>query len=71
MKCIGLTNDPDKARTQHGSPSDWWEHEFMSETAASAWLEHALTKPGHTADKGDRAGRHGFAYEMKEKKKKK
>ena len=38
---VGLTDDPDRRRSEHGAPSDWQQttRAFDSEASARAWEE--------------------------------
>jgi predicted GIY-YIG superfamily endonuclease len=40
---VGLTDDPDRRKTEHGNPADWQQTRFTSEDAARAW-EHSYAQ---------------------------
>jgi hypothetical protein len=62
MKYIGLTDDPNRRRQDHGNPYDWWECSFTSEDEARAWEKDMLSNPDHTGIPGGEGWRFGYIY---------
>ncbi len=61
--CVGLTDDPDRRRTEHGSPSDWRVvRSFAAEVQARAWEGQFANAPGYRAGTGGSGWRYGYAY---------
>jgi len=59
---VGLTDDPDRRRQEHGSPPDWKQTEFATEEAARAWEAKYVGNPGYKADTGGAGWRYGYWY---------
>ena len=59
---VGLTDDPDRRKVEHGNPSDWQQTKFTSETAARAWEQSYVTKPGYQGGPGGTGWRYGYWY---------
>ena len=57
MKYVGLTDDPDRRRQEHGNPSDWWQRSFSTEAEARRWEKEMLSRPGYTGNPGGAGGR--------------
>lgn len=60
---VGLTDDPDRRKKEHGNPSDWRVvRRFTKETEARAWERSEVTRPGHCGDTGGDGWRAGYKY---------
>lgn len=60
---VGLTDNPDRRRGEHGNPSDWIvEKIFLFEFQARSWEKQELAKPGHTGGTGGAGWRYGYKY---------
>ena len=62
MKYVGLTDDPQQRREDHGNPTDWWQRSFHTESEARAWEKEMLAKPGYTGGPGGEGWRYGYTY---------
>lgn len=62
MKYVGLTDDPDKRREEHGNPEDWWQRTFSTEKEARDWEEDMLSRPGYKGGTGGEGWRYGYTY---------
>ncbi|MFH1653524.1 MAG: hypothetical protein ABIE74_05665 [Pseudomonadota bacterium] len=62
MMYVGLTNDPDQRKIQHGNPSDWKVYgPFSSEIAARIWEKDAISK-GYQGGPGGEGWKWGYTY---------
>jgi hypothetical protein len=62
MKYAGLTDDPERRKKEHGSPSDFKvEREFASEDVARV-LEKGMIARGCTGDTGGAGWRYGSTF---------
>jgi len=59
---VGLTNEPDRRRIEHGNPADWKQTRFNSETEARAWEANYIGKPGYQGGSGGAGWRFGYWY---------
>lgn len=61
---VGLTDDPDRRRSEHGAPSDWQQttRAFDSEASARAWEESYTGKDGYQGGGGGAGWRYGYWY---------
>jgi hypothetical protein len=60
---VGLTNDPDGRRQQHGNPSDWHQTEpFPTEKAARDWEAQYVGRPGYQGGPGGAGWRYGYWF---------
>jgi hypothetical protein len=62
MKYVGLTDDPDRRRKEHGSPPDRWQRGFNNEAEARKWEQEMLSKPGYKGNPGGEGWRYGYTY---------
>ena len=62
MKYVGLTDDPQDARRQHGCPADWWTCRFNTESDALQWREDLEHVPGYVVGSAIEAAQHGYTY---------
>ncbi len=62
MKYVGLTDEPDRRRQEHGNPSDWYQKIFNNEYEARIWEKEMLAKPGYTGGPGGEGWRYGYIY---------
>lgn len=62
MKYVGLTDDPDRRRQEHGNPSDWWQRKFDTEAETRKWKKDMLSRPGYTGNPGGEGWRYGYTY---------
>ena len=63
MSYVGLTDDPEKSRADHGYPADFtvvWQ--FDSETTARAWEKLMLKNPGFQGVPGRKGWKYGYIY---------
>jgi hypothetical protein len=61
---VGLTDDPDRRRKEHGSPPDWQQTAtaFNTEAEARAWEAKYVGKPGYQGGSGGGGWRYGYWY---------
>jgi len=59
---VGLTDDPDRRRVEHGSPSDWTQTQFSTEAVARAWEANYVGKAGYQGGPGGAGWRFGYWY---------
>lgn len=60
---VGLTDNHQQRRLQHGNPSDWKVvKEFASEPQARTWEKEELKKPNHVGGTGGAGWKHGYKY---------
>lgn len=62
MRYVGLTNDPEQRKAQHGNPRDWLQRRFSSEEEARAWEKEMIAMPGYTGGTGGEGWRFGYTY---------
>ena len=62
MKYVGLTDDPETRKEEHGNPSDWWQRGFNTEKEARDWEREMRAKPGHKGGLGGKGWRYGYTY---------
>lgn len=62
MKYVGLTNDPDTRKQQHGNPSDWWQKVFSTEKEARDWENDMISKSGYKGGGGGKGWKYGYTY---------
>ena len=46
MKYVGLTDNSDVRKVQHGNPKDWWCRSFTSEKEARQWEADMIVRAG-------------------------
>jgi hypothetical protein len=59
---VGLTDDPSRRKTEHGSPSDWKQVGFSTEAEARAWEAKYTAQPGLQGGPGGAGWRYGYWY---------
>ncbi len=59
---VGLTDDPDRRKAEHGNPSDWQQTTFNSEGRAREWESEYVGKPGYKGGPGGTGWRYGYWY---------
>ena len=61
---VGLTDDPERRRTEHGNPADWRQTDtpFNSESEARAWERNYTSQPGYQGGPGGIGWRYGYWY---------
>jgi hypothetical protein len=62
MKYVGLTDDPERRKKEHGNPVDWWQRRFNNEKEAREWEKEMLKKPGYKDGTGGEGWRYGYTY---------
>lgn len=62
MKYVGLTDDPQQRREEHGNAVDWWQKRFSTESEARMWEKEMLAKPGYTGGLGGEGWKYGYMY---------
>lgn len=63
MFYVGLTDDPDRRRAEHGNPHDWHVvGPFASRAEARAWEASQLQRPGIQGGPGGAGWRYGYWY---------
>jgi hypothetical protein len=62
MYYVGLTDDPQRRRAEHGNPSDWrTTAPFADEETARRWERMQLLR-GHRGGTGGAGWRYGYVY---------
>jgi len=61
---VGLTDDPDRRRQEHGNPPDWQQTDtqFATEADARAWEAKYVGRPGYQGGTGGAGWRYGYWY---------
>ena len=59
---VGLTDDPDRRRQEHGNPPDWDQAEFAAEEQAREWEKRYVGKPGYQGGPGGGGWKFGYWY---------
>ena len=60
---VGLTDDPERRRGEHGKRSDWHVREpFASEPIGRAWEEELLKRTDCRGGPGGSGWRYGYWY---------
>jgi len=62
MKYVGLTDDPETRKAEHGKPPDWWQRRFLTEAEARQWEQDLIAKPGHKGRPGGAGWTYGYTY---------
>jgi hypothetical protein len=62
IKYVGLTDDPETRKKEHGNPRDWWQRRFNTEKEARDWEKGMLAKPGYRGGAGGKSWRYGYTY---------
>jgi len=62
MKYVGLTDDPQQRKQEHGNPSDWSQRSFSYESEARAWEKSMLAQPGYKGGPGGEGWKYGYTY---------
>lgn len=64
MKYVGLTNDPDRRKQEHGNPPDFRVvRQFQSEIEARVWEKQMLAR-GYRGDTGGAGWKFGYTYTL-------
>ncbi|MGH7381114.1 MAG: hypothetical protein ACREKR_02655 [Candidatus Methylomirabilales bacterium] len=58
---VGLTDDADRRKREHGNPPDWWQRSFSTEREARDW-EKAMLAKGYLGDTGGAGWRYGYTF---------
>ena len=62
---VGLTDDPDRRRAEHGNPPDWRQTgPFASEAAVRAWEAQYVGKAGYQGGPGGSGWQYGYWYSI-------
>ena len=64
MKYVGLTDDPEIRKQQHGNPTDWYVKSFNNEKEARDWEKNLIAKTGYTGGPGGKGWRYGYIYSI-------
>lgn len=67
MIYVGLTNDPDIKRQEHGSPEDWWQRAFDSKEEAQTWVNEMLTTMEAKFPEDHHGWRFGYTFTITSK----
>ena len=60
---VGLTDNPDRRRQEHGNPPDWHQTApFPGEPDARAWEAKYVGRPGYQGAPGGPGWRYGYWY---------
>jgi hypothetical protein len=60
---VGLTDEPDRRRAEHGNPVDWQQTtRFIRESDARDWEKTELSKPGRQGGGSGSGWRYGYWY---------
>ncbi len=63
MFYVGLTDDLQRRRAEHGNPEDWQTTQlFPSEASARSWEAEQLRKPNCSGRGGGAGWRYGYWY---------
>jgi hypothetical protein len=62
MKYVGLTDNPQQRKQEHGNPPDWWQRSFNTEKEARDWEKDMLSKSGYKGNPGGAGWRYGYTY---------
>ena len=62
MKYVGLTDDTQIRKQQHGNPSDWWQRTFQTEKEARDWEKDMLNRVGYKGGTGGAGWKYGYTY---------
>jgi hypothetical protein len=60
---VGLTDEPDRRKREHGNPSDWRQCAFSSEAQARAWEKRMLAQ-GYRGVPGGDGWRYGYTVHL-------
>jgi hypothetical protein len=64
---VGLTDDPDQRRKEHGNPPTWFVAiHFEVEQRARDWEKTEISKEDHVGGPGGEGWRHGYNYTITE-----
>lgn len=64
---VGLTDDHDRRKGEHGAPVDWRvANVFSAEAEARAWEKTEINKPGHCGGPGGEGWKYGYKYTVTE-----
>jgi len=64
MRYAGLTDDPQRRKTEHGNPADFRVvRQFSSEQEARAWEKQMLAQ-GYAGDTGGAGWKYGYTYSV-------
>jgi hypothetical protein len=61
-KFVGLTDEPERQRAEHGNPSDWSQLPFFTEAVAREWERVTRTQPGYMGGTKETGWRYGYIY---------
>ena len=59
---VGLTDDPNRRRAEHGNPPDWQQAAFNTEQEARAWEARYVGKAGYQGGPGGAGWQYGYWY---------
>lgn len=60
---VGLTDDLERRKGEHGNPADWKHVKtFSSERDARAWEDGELKRPNTCGDTGGAGWKYGYEY---------
>lgn len=63
MLYVGLTDDPERCRQEHGNPADWYvTPAFYNEVNARLWEHHMLQHPDTCGGAAGTGWRYGYSY---------
>ncbi len=62
MIYVGLTDDPDKRKEEHGNPHGWWQCSFPTEEQARKWKKTMAAIPGIMSGYSGKGWRYGYTY---------
>ncbi|MCK4339205.1 MAG: hypothetical protein KAW87_04375 [Candidatus Cloacimonetes bacterium] len=70
MRYVGLTDDLEQRKKQHGNPPSFKRvRTFRTEKAAREW-EKEILKKGYEGDTGGKGWKYGYTYTVTRKRKK-
>jgi len=64
MKYVGLTDDPERRKQEHGNPADFRVvRDFTSEAIAREWEKQMLAQ-GYEGDTGGAGWKYGYTFSI-------
>jgi len=61
---VGLTDNPERRKTEHGNPKDWGQTQFALEADARAWEKKYVGQQGYQGGPGGAGWRYRYWYSI-------